>query len=221
MYTYRMRKDKKEAFELRKQGKSYRAITETLGISKSTLSDWFKDVEWSKHKKIANIGRTTSKEHLEQMHKARKLSLDNLYAKTRSEAKDKYLLFKGEPLFWAGLMAYAGEGDKRSRSLVRISNSEFFIHTIFIHFAETYLGVDKGNIKCGLLLYPDHNESLCREMWSNILGIKRENFHKTQVIQGKERVKRLQYGVGMSIISSTVLKQVMLVWLSLAQDERF
>ena len=58
-------------------------------------------------------------------------------------------------------------------------------------------------------------------MWSNILKIKRENFYKTQVIVGKEKVRRLQYGVGMSIICSTVLKKKMLVWLSLAQDERF
>lgn len=216
-----MRRDKDKAFELRKQGKSYKAIKEELGISKSTLSDWFRDIPWSRHLKVSNTGRTRTPEHLALMHKARRDQLSTLYSGAEEEAKVSYETFRKEPLFWAGLMAYAGEGDKRTRHLVRITNSEFYIHTIFIHFVKKYLLVSEEDIKCCLILYPDNNPSLCKEMWSNILKIKRENFHKTQVIQGKEKLKRLQYGIGMSIISSTVLKKKLLVWLSLAQDEQF
>ncbi len=216
-----MRRDKEKAFELRKQGKSYKAIKEELGISKSTLSDWFKDIPWSRHLKTSNTVRTQSPEHILMMQEARRKSLDSIYSKAELEAKSEYMDYKKDALFWAGLMAYAGEGDKRTRHLVRITNSEFYIHTIFIRFVKKYLRVEDRDIKCCLLIYPDNNPYLCKEMWSNILKIKRENFHKTQVIQGKEKVKRLQYGIGMSIISSTVLKKKLLVWLSLAQDEQF
>lgn len=216
-----MRRDKEKAFELRKQGKSYKAIKEELGISKSTLSDWFRDIPWSRHLKVSNTAYTRSADHIALMHKARRNQLDTLYKDAEQEAVVSYETFKKEPLFWAGLMAYAGEGDKRTKHLVRITNTEFYIHTIFIHFAEKYLGVDRENIKCCLILYPDNNMSLCKEMWSNILKIKRENFHKTQIIEGKEKMKRLQYGIGMSIISNTVLKKKLLIWLSLAQDEQF
>lgn len=216
-----MRRDKEKAFELRRQGKSYKAIKEELGISKSTLSDWFHDVPWSRHLKVSNTNRTWSPEHIAMMQGVRKEKLENMYIKAEEEARLQYYAYKNEPLFWAGLMAYAGEGDKRTRQLVRITNSEFYIHTIFIRFVKKYLYVDDRDIKCALILYPDNNQSLCKEMWSNILKIKRENFHKTQVIQGKEKIRRLQYGIGMSIISSTVLKKKILVWLSLAQDEQF
>ncbi len=218
-----MRQDKDHIFKLRKEGKSYRQIQKETGVSRATLGAWFKDVEWSRHILVANKEKNLEecKERVFRMNESRKIRLKDQYDKAEVEAALDYETYKKEPLFWAGLMAYAGEGDKRTRHLVRITNSEFYIHTIFIEFALKYMGISREIVKIGLLIYPDHNESLCKEMWSNILHVSRENFHKTQVLQGKEKVKRLQYGIGMSIISSTELKRKILVWLSLAQDERF
>ncbi len=216
-----MRRDKEKAFELRKEGKSYKAIKEELGISTSTLSDWFRNVSWSRHLKTSNTARTRNKEHIDLMHNARRDQLETLYKTAEEEAAISYETFKNEPLFWAGLMIYAGEGDKRSKHLVRVTNTEFYLHKIFIDFSMKYLDITREKLRCCVIIYPDLNESLCKEMWSNILQIPREQFHKTQVIQGKEKVKRLQYGIGMSIISSTVLKKKVLRWLFLAQDEKF
>ena len=36
------------AIKLRRQGKSYSKISKELGVPKSTLSDWFSDIDWSK-----------------------------------------------------------------------------------------------------------------------------------------------------------------------------
>jgi len=41
-----MRTDKELAFSLRKQGKSYKEIHQELGMSISTLSNWFKGVDF-------------------------------------------------------------------------------------------------------------------------------------------------------------------------------
>ncbi len=43
---------KQEAIGLRRKGKSYNEISEELGISKSTLSDWFKNDEKSQKTKL-------------------------------------------------------------------------------------------------------------------------------------------------------------------------
>ena len=42
-----MRKDKNLAIKLRKQGYSYNQINDKLGISKSTLSYWLRDIKIS------------------------------------------------------------------------------------------------------------------------------------------------------------------------------
>ncbi len=216
-----MRKDKEKALELRRSGKTYRQIQSELGVAKSTLSEWFRDLPWSRHLKVSNTQRTWSREQQAMMLAARKNKLESLYAEVEAEADIQYKKYRSEPLFWAGLMVYAGEGDKRAKNLVRVTNTEFYLHKIFIAFSLKYLGITREKLRFCLIIYPDLNESLCKEMWSNLLQIPRAQFHKTQVIRGKEKVKRLQYGIGMSIISNTVLKRKILKWLSLAQNERF
>lgn len=216
-----MRQDKEIAFELRKKGKSYRKIQAELGMSKSTLCDWFRDVEWSRHVKVRNSTTvyTLSKERLEKLNQGRIEKLDLYYQKAEQEADEEFKIFKNEPLFMAGLMAYAGEGDKVNRHSVRISNSEFYIIQYFIAFTIKYLNFKRENMKCGIILYPDHNIDACMKKWSFELGIPESNFHKTQVIQGKEKTKRLQYGIGMVIISNTFLKKKLMKWIELSKLE--
>jgi hypothetical protein len=146
--------------------------------------------------------------------------LKSKYEEVAKEAEKEFILFKKEPLFTAGLMIYAGEGDKRNQNNSRISNSEFYIHKIFINFALKYLKINKENIKISLILYPDLGVEECISKWSNELDIPRLNFYKTQIIQGKEKTKKLQYGVGISIISSTVVvKKKILKWLEICEKE--
>lgn len=214
-----MRHDKPQAFELRKQGKTYRDIEKLLGVSRSTLCDWFKNEEWSTHIKKSNTEKhiKLSTERLEKLHEGRRIMLEKKYRKVEEDAIREFELYKNNPLFMAGLMVYAGEGDKSSRNLTRMSNSEFYLHLVFIRFSEKFLNIGRDKIKVWLLLYPDHNIEECITIWSEKLGISKLNFNKSQVILGKEKLRKLQYGVGNSIISSTSLKKKVMKWLELCK----
>ncbi|MBP6858118.1 MAG: helix-turn-helix domain-containing protein [Candidatus Pacebacteria bacterium] len=218
-----MRKDKDFIFKLRREGKSYRDIQEATGVSRGTLCEWFKGEEWSKHitnrHNYQSIER--SKERMIKMNMVRKLKLQYKYALVEKEAEKEYETYKKEPLFWAGLMLYAGEGEKRSKHLIRVSNCEFYIHKIFIKFIGFYLALDIKDFKYSLIIYPDNNPNECVSVWSKDLGAPSESFYKPHVIQGKEGKKRLQYGTCISIISNTAQKKKLLKWLSLAENERF
>lgn len=219
-----MRKDKAVAFTLRKQGKSYRQIQKDLGVSRSTLCDWFRNEEWSIHIKKSNANKniTLSTERLRLLQVGRNKMLFDKYSKVELEAEKEFSVYKKEPLFMAGLMIYAGEGDKKHGNCSRVSNSEFYLHKIFIKFSEKYLDIRRENIKVGLILYPDLEVRTCLEKWSQELNIPELNFYKTQIIKGKEKTKKLQYGVGISIISSiVVVKKKILKWLELSKAEKF
>ena len=43
----------------------------------------------------------------------------------------------------AGLMVYAGEGDKASRYNIKLANSEFYLHLVFIKFSERFLKTER------------------------------------------------------------------------------
>lgn len=207
------------AFKLRKEGMSYRGIQNELGVSRSTLCEWFKNEEWSKHTKSTNIKNNIilSKERILKINNSRLVYLEEKYRKVDIEAEKEFHSFKKDPLFAAGLMIYAGEGDKKSSNISRVSNSEFYLHKIFIKFSEKYLYIQRENIKMAIIIYPDLDINECLGKWSNEIDILITNFHKTQIIKGKEKTKKLQYGVGISIISTiVVVKRKILKWLELA-----
>lgn len=216
-----MRKDKEVAFNLRKQGKSYNQIRGSLGVSKSTLTEWFKNEEWSRHLKRKNINKQValSKERLIALNNGRKLRLDNLYLKFENEAKLEYELHKNNPLFVAGLMLYAGEGDRLDKGTIRIANIDFKIHRIFINFAKEFLGIDHSSIKLSILLYPDLNIENCVNVWCKELSISQENVYKPQVIKGKLKSRKLHFGVGTTIILSSFLKHKLLYWIDRSKSD--
>lgn len=210
-----MRHDQPEAFELRKQGKTYREIQEILKISRSTLCDWFKNEEWSKHIKKLNTDKhiKISTEHLNKMNEGRRLMLEKKYKQIEEIAKKEFEIYKNDSLFMAGLMLYAGEGDRLDKGTIRLANIDFNLHKIFIKFCEKFLKIDRSTIKISILLYPDLDINTCIEKWLSELSISKNNLYKPQVIQGKFRKRRLHFGVGTTIILNSFLKRKLLFWI--------
>ncbi|OGI63823.1 hypothetical protein A3A95_00030 [Candidatus Nomurabacteria bacterium RIFCSPLOWO2_01_FULL_39_18] len=215
-----MRHDQPQAFELRKQGKTYREIEKLLGISRSTLCEWFRNEKWSIYIKKSNIENNTkiSTIHLKKLNEARRLMLEKKYGQVEEDAVKEFEVNKNDPLFMAGLMVYAGEGDKANRYNIKLANSEFYLHLVFMSFLEKFLKIKRQNIKFWLLLYPDHDIEKLIGVWSDKLNIHKSNFYKSQVITGREKTRKLQYGVGNSIISSVALKKKILKWLEICRE---
>ena len=77
----------------------------------------------------------------------------------------------------------------------------------------------KSAIRFWLHLYPDLDEVACMKYWSKKIHISPGQFHKNQVIVGKSQKKTLHFGVGNTIIASTLLKKKLLRWIELANKE--
>lgn len=219
-----MRRDKQKAIDLRRQGRSYRDIVKELKVSKGTLSAWFKGQEWSDQISKSNIEKEHSRapEKMKRINMMRRVKFAFTYGVAEEEAVREFKVYKNEPLFWAGLMIYAGEGDKRSSSMTRVSNSESYLHKIWLEFGLKYLKAEQKMVRFNVLIYPDLDQETTEEYWSKETGIPRTQFHKTQTIQGKETTRKLQNGVGISILSSrVVIKKKLLKWLKLAENYDF
>jgi len=216
-----MRQDKPQAFELRKQGKSYREIENLIGVCRSTLCEWFRDEAWSKHIKGLNNDKRNqiSTEHLLKLNEGRRIMLEEKYKNTEEDAVQEYEIYKNDPLFSAGLMLYAGEGDKRTPGVIRLANTDFFIHKVFLKFIEKFTNIKMGSIRFSTLLYPDLNIEECRKKWSEELAIPLTNFHKPVIIQGRSQIRRLHFGVGSTIISNSFLKKKLLKWVEMSMIE--
>lgn len=208
---------------MRKEGRTYREIERDTGVSRATLSSWFRNETWSKHLSDEHMSRNrgASKDRMERMNIVRRLKLQYEYALMEAEAQKEYETYKHEPLFWAGLMVYLGAGDKGSASQMRVSASDSYPHTIFAQFAKRYLGLPQEQLRYSLALYADTDLGGQVREWASKLGVPVEHIYAPHVIEAKEGAKRLRYGTCISIISNTARKKKLLKWLTLAQSERF
>ncbi len=217
-----MRKDRSKAETLRRSGKSYKAISATLGISTATLSGWFKDLPWSIEirDKLAAKESLAYPEKLKLMVAAIKNKYALLHEAYRQEAILEFPLLKNDPLFIAGLMLYWGEGDKNvSNSQIDLSNSDPGMIRTFYIFLVNSMKIPKEKIKISLILYPDLIDSVQKNFWSKAAGIPLSQFGKSSIIKGRHPTRRLSYGVGMIRVGGRKYKEKLLKWIELFMNE--
>ena len=211
----------RESVALRKRGFTYVEIAKMVGVSKSTVSNWLSREMWSVKVKEDNM-RHSARENgkrISLLNTARGNQYKKVYAEAERSAVTEFKHYKQNPLFIAGLMLYVGTGDVKSPNLIRVTDSRPEIHALLIKFITEYLGVSREKIRFWVLLYPDLNPEACSRLWSKKIRIPMSQFHKYQVIEGKSTKRILRFGVGNTIIGSTVLKKKLLKWIELALKE--
>ncbi len=221
VYYAHMRKDKNIATEMRMSGKSYAEIHTALKIPKATLSDWFSEIGWSKEvsKRLAAKVQIQHTARLIELDKIRGQHLARAYEEARREAREDLKILKYNPLFIAGLMLYWGEGDKATKSQVRLANTDPELIKFFVFFLKKVCNIPTGKIGVSILTYPDIDDKANRQYWSEVSGIAQEKFIRSILIQGRHKTKRLGHGVCSIYVSSTYFKVKMLEWLKLLPEE--
>ena len=209
---------KPEAFKLRKKNFSFLQISKELNIPKSTLSGWFKNELWSKEisKELSQANSQRAADRLCLMADANKKKFENLRASYRREAEKEFPRLFRNKLFFASLMIYAGEGDlKVKNSLVRVANTDWRMLKTFKKFLNEICNLPDEKIHGAIVLYPDLDEAKCKKFWSGKIGIRPNQFHKSQFIKGKHTTNRLKNGIAYVIVCSRELKEKILVWINL------
>lgn len=217
-----MRKDKEKAIQLRHQGKSYKQIHRELGIGTSTLAWWFKHEPWSQEIKARLSAEVSwsNPRSLELLAQANRERWKLKHEQYRTTAVKEFPKFKHNPLFLAGVMLYWGEGDKKVKNcLVSLSNSDPEMIKIFNNFLISVCGVSRERIKLSLILYPDLIDSVQKNLWSKLTNIPITNFNKSSFIKGRHPTKRNSYGVCLIRVSSRYLKEKIIAWIKLYQNE--
>jgi predicted transcriptional regulator len=210
-----------QALSLRKRGFTLEEIARICDVSKSTVSKWLKNntisIEITKQNK-RRAGQENAK-RLQLMSKTRTKERQYRYKEVERSAEVEFKHYKKDPLFIAGLITYSSIGDLGDERIIRLTTARMMAHKTFISFAVEYLGVSKNKIKLWLLLYPDHNEETCMKKWHKATTLPYSQFHKNQVIKGNPKRKTLHFGVGNTIIGSTVLKHKLRRWIELSLKE--
>ncbi len=179
---------KDEAVKLREKGYSYSLITEKIGVSKSTLSYWLRDIKYTPNQKVlSRIKRGSKVAGIKR--NAEKISSIKF---SKQAAREELGRTSGRDLFMLGIGLYIGEGSKSTES-VRITNSDPRVVRLAMKWFRQSLKLKDNNFSLILFLYPDVDESAAKEYWMGVTGLKSGNFCKSQ-IDTRSGKKRLNYG---------------------------
>lgn len=118
---------RQKSIELRLQGKTYSEIKKTLGLSKSTLSDWLSKYPLTTNqlallqKQISNNKDLAIEKYRITMRRKRETRLQ----KTYELQKNTLLPLSQRELAIAGIFLYWGEGQKRMNGPIGINNTDY------------------------------------------------------------------------------------------------
>jgi transcriptional regulator with XRE-family HTH domain len=167
---------KQKAIDLRKAGYSYNYIAEYVPVTKSTLSEWLRDIPFFPNKHtIDTIGNARIASGVYK----HGIMMES-FREAEDESKKLISNLSDRDIMMLGLGIYIGEGAK-TVGITRIINSDPKIIKLMIKWFKISFGVTTEQFKVRLYIYPDNNEKECIEYWSKQIGIPRNNFHSSYV----------------------------------------
>jgi transposase-like protein len=189
--------EKKKAIKLRGEGKSIKIIARRLGVAKSSVSVWVRNVVLTQ-KQLQTL--TENGQKREVVEKRRHKRIEN------EENKRKEIMYLAEKeinkiskqeLRIIGLCLYWGEGGKTQRSLVRVANSDPVVIKVMMRFFREICKVEEFKFRGHIHTYSHLNARKAEEYWSSVSGIPKNKFFKTYCkpsIASKGKRDKLPFG---------------------------
>jgi transcriptional regulator with XRE-family HTH domain len=186
---------------LRKRGWSYNIIASRLGVAKSTLSHWLREIPYHPNRQVRKRIREGPAKSARIRHDAKIAAIQS----AKLAASQEIGQMTQRDLWMLGLGLYIGEGTKLYET-VRFINSDPEVIRAAMCWFRTICGIPNGHFSVAIHLYPDTPQLTAARFWSKVTGIPVSKFGKTQVDRrtnksGKKQ-RKLPYGTAHITIHS-------------------
>ena len=198
----------------REEGASIKDIALRVGVSKSSVSLWVRDIELTPKQHAALAARNVA--YNRQMSGTWKQAARRRDERIEYQEHGRTIARFGDPSFVAGCMLYWAEGSKRRNQLC-FSNSDPEMVKFFVAFLKTYFDVRDSDIRITCHLFADHIERQreVEQFWLNEAGLPSESLRKSVVnvysrSSKRKRINKLPYGTCQVVVSRTWVLQSIL-----------
>ena len=196
---------KPDAIRLRKKGFSIGRIEHNLGIPRSTLSGWLKNIKLSQKQKERLL--QNAKEALRKARKKAVLWHNAQKEKRLKEAETRAIetiksidIADKKILELALAILYMGEGTKRKVETA-MGSSDPLILKFFLATLKAIYNLDLKKVKCQLNLRADQNPEKMKRFWSKELGLPLNNFGHVNLDKRTVGSKTYPYYKGVCYVS--------------------
>jgi hypothetical protein len=201
--------ERRQARELRAQGWSIREIERRLGLARSSVSLWVRDVELTAEQRAALVARMRTGQAAAR---ERKAAAARAVRKSYQD-EGRALARERDGSYAAGCMLYWAEGDKQ-RNSVRLSNADPEVLVFFAGFLRAHFGVrdEQMNVYCNLFADHVERQGEIERYWLERLRLPSSCLRKSMVnvyskYTAKKRSNKLPYGTCKLAVHSTRIVQ--------------
>jgi len=195
-----MNSNRQEAVKLRFSGKSYGEIKDILGISKSTLSSWLKELKLplSVQKKLKVKGRAPRKQLMEfNRRRTKAIKIEN--RQTRQIATDKIKSLSKYELLLIGAALYWAEGYNKQDNIISpnlsFGNSDPNMVGLFLRFLREVMQIPNDRLRPIIQVHNNVEIKSAINFWSRVGGIPKKSFHITHQTSRASKGKRSPYSL--------------------------
>jgi hypothetical protein len=199
----------------REHGLPINEIARRVGVSKSSVSFWVRDIELTaaQHARLRSMNPAYNR----QLNGSRTIAERYRARRRAAQRHGRALARRLEPLHVAGCMLYWGGGAKSPKTQVCFSNSDPAMVSLFVRFLRTYFDVQPLDIRISCHLFADHLERQrqIERYWLDVVGLPDESLRKSVVnlysrSSKRKRVNKLPNGTCQVVLSRVHVLQSIL-----------
>jgi len=160
-------REQQEARELRARGLTLQDIADQLGVAKSSVSLWVRDVAFTPSKRQYRPDRPN---RLHAVKLAQIAALDQA-------GVDRIGVLSDEAFLAAGAALYAGEGSKTDGE-VRFANTDPAMVRFFCAWLRRFFEIDESRLRVRVYLHEGLDLDAAEAYWSDLTRVPRSQFGK-------------------------------------------
>jgi transcriptional regulator with XRE-family HTH domain len=195
----------------REEGAPINEIASRVGVAKSSVSAWVRDIELTAEQRQALLDRNPA--YNRQLSGWTRLAERRRAERIAFQEEGRRRARLREPDFVAGCMLYWGEGSK-ARNQLQFCNSDPVMARFFVEFLKNYFGLSGDEIRITCHLFADHVEDQknVEQYWLDTLRLPPESLRKSVVnvyskYSKRKRVGNLPFGTCHIVVSRTWVLQ--------------
>jgi transposase-like protein len=195
----------------REEGAPINEIARRLGVSKSSVSLWVREIQLTDDQRQALRERNPA--YNRQLSGTLKQAARRRAERVGYQDDGRRRARERDPVFVAGCMLYWAEGAK-DRNQLQFANSDPVMARFFVDFLKTYFGLRGSDIRITCHLYADHvaKQDEIEQHWLDTLGLPRAALRKSVVnvyskYSKRKRVGNLPFGTCRVVVSRTWVVQ--------------
>ncbi len=194
--------EQERARALRARNMTLQDIATELGVSKSSVSLWVRDVEFTPSKR-----RTGPHRRPHPAHEAKLLQIEQLNA----EGVTRVGTLSDEAFLAAGIALYAGEGSK-TEGAVRFANTDSTMVSFFCCWFRRFFEIDEARLRVRVYLHQGLDLEGAQSHWSWVTGVPLDQFRAPYRAVPDPSIRRNKHKFGCAYVEyscSTTHRRVM------------